>query len=176
MQKFSIKELTRIETVIDEEISFVESRLRNELRDSKQASVSAATEYAGKVIDSTVTKRSALLAAKFAIRAIKQVFNTEKGINDKTRKIAELQAQKDFVDKLAIQDVAKEVTNYTTKTVKYRPGITLETQDKFRAESRSLQRQIQRLKDSCQGINNQGTIELDSETRSTLLASGIVDA
>lgn len=175
MKKFSIKELSRIESEIDTEINFVSGRQRSTMN-TRQASRQEALDVANKSIASSLTKLNGLLDAKFAIRTIKQVFNAEKGINDKTRDIAKLTAEQAFIDSVASYSEVTASERYASTKVEYSPGITQEKQDELRAKSRVIQRQIQRLKDSCQGINNQGTILLDETTYSTLVSSGLIDA
>lgn len=176
MKKFSIKELSRIEAEIDSEILFVEARQRGQMA-KKQGSAQAARDTALAAIKAGLGKRNALVKAKFAIRSIKQVFNAEKGINDKTREIAALELERQFLDTIHQYDDVQAYEGYGQRPkTEYLPGISLKTQDEYRAKSRVIARQIQRLKDSCQGINNQGIIELDEATYSTLVTSGLIDA
>lgn len=175
MKKFSIKELSRLETEIDEEIDFAKSRHRSALQKtlpSQQAAEDAAMKAAKEVFSRT----QSLLTAKYAIRSIKQTFNAEKGINDKTRAIAQLHAEQELLDSIAQQKEVTAIDRYGSNKLDYRPGITTEVQDEYRAKSRVVQRQIQRLKDSCQGINNQGTIELEEDVYHTLVSVGLIDA
>tara|TARA_Y100001960_G_scaffold334111_1_gene445163 strand:- start:34487 stop:35014 length:528 start_codon:yes stop_codon:yes gene_type:complete len=175
MKTFSVKELSRIETEIDEEISFVKGRMRS-VRNERLNSANLAESRANKAIKEALSKLESLLSAKFAIRSVKQIFNAEKGINEKTRKIAELTERKALLDSAAGFGDVSARESYGSNKVEYNPGISTDTEDSYRAKSRAVQRQIQRLKDSCQGINNQGTIELDGTVYETLVACGLIDA
>lgn len=175
MKKFSIKELSRIETEIDKEIQFAMLRHQGIMR-KDCASRDEALRVAKESIEVSSNKVHKLLDAKFAIRGIKQAFNVEKGINDKTLHIALLTQEQEFVDTYAKHGDVSSDRSYSSNSVTFTPGISAESQDKLRAESRNIQRQIQRLKDSCQGINNQGSVELDEASYQVLVDAGLIDA
>jgi cell division protein FtsB len=176
LKKFSIKELSRIEAELDSELQFVEGRLAGNLR-KNQSTVSAATTAALTAIKSALDKQELLLNLKFDLRNIKATFNIEKGINDRTIKIAKLVARKEFLERrITVLGDVEVIEAYGNHKDTYRPGITEETQDTYRAEVRNLSRQIQRLKDSCNGINSQGGIELTAETVDNLTKLGLIDA
>lgn len=175
MQKFSIKEISRLETAIDEEVNYLKDRNCKHLR-SEYNTTEEAIKGGAAATKSLIEAFSELVAVKFHIREIKQEFNASNGINDKTREIALLEQTRDMYQDLSNISYPQQVANYSTSRVAYRTGISDHEKDALRTKVKQLSRQITRLKDSCQGINNQGKIELDTSAVATLVKFGILDA
>mgnify|MGYP001596213708 CR=1 FL=1 len=112
-------------------------------------------------------KTKALIAAKFDIRRSIGQFNEDKGINDKTVKIAMLSAEKEALEQYE-QYKAQARTSYGTGSTVYAEGLDSAKIDKIRAQIRDLKRQIDNIKDSCAGINANSSIQLADETLATL--------
>lgn len=168
-----IKTLRRIETELDNELLFISRRLQ---RENNQATKEAAFNAGEASATSAIKKHNRLLGAKFAIRALVSQFNIEKGINDKTAQIAVSEALKTFLENQILSiGQPRYSRNYHSETYEYTVGISDEYEDKIRAEIKSITRKIQSLKDSCNGINAQGDIEISPELMQVFLDYSLVD-
>lgn len=173
--EFSIKDVRRIETEIDDEISFVERNVRD-IRSEHQQSKKDAEDFGLKEVQTLQDKMFKLIEVRFKIREIVANFNTEHGINDRTAKIAKLEQQKDFLeDRIASFGRVGTTRDYNLDKVVYTPGVTSEFVDQKRAEVRDLTRQIQRLKDSCNGINSNTKVTLEPSLISFFKNAGMID-
>lgn len=153
MTKVTIKVLRRAESELDNELKYVQNRLSS-ARNQRQASASAATATGTMACNEFIIRHGQLLEAKFDIRKAVGQFNQDKDINLKTGKIAALEAQLNALDTAMGFGSVSECSSYGATKLEYRPGIDAEYVDKLRSDSRSLKRQVQRLKDSCNGINS----------------------
>ena len=168
-----IKTLRRIEIELDNELVFISRRLR---RENNQATKELAELAGVSVVQSSKSAFSKLVKAKFEIRNLVAEFNIVKGINAKTAKIAELEALGAFVEEHLIKlGKVKTTRNYGSDTYEYAIGISDEVEDNLRAEVRRLSRQVQSLKDSCNGINSQGDIQVSDSLLSVFKAYSLVD-
>lgn len=176
MRKMPVKDVSRVESEIDNEIEFIKDRLGMQLRVT-QGTRQDAYKAAEVAISAAVEKMDKLLVAKFALRDLKAAFNIENGINERTLRIAMLTEQKQFMEQnmSRVGDVST-TTSYQDSKVRYVPGVSNESQDKVRADVRNLTRQIQRVKDSCAGINGNGKVELPEMVSNILVEFGFIDA
>lgn len=153
MTKVTIKVLRRAEAELDNELQYVHSRLNSD-RNQRQSTATAAVTAGVTACNAFLTRHGQLLEAKFAIRKAVGEFNQDKGINLKTGQIAALEAQLKALETAMSYGSVNEHTPYGSNKTEYRSGVDAEFIDKLRSESRSLKRQVQRLKDSCNGINS----------------------
>ncbi len=174
-QKFSIKDIRRVESEVDEEIRFVSGNLRD-VRDNQQVDLETAKKVGVAEVRKVVDRFNDLVGLRFAIREIVAKFNEENGINERTAKIARLEQEKAFLDD-HVERFGRPGSSrdYHTDTIKYTPGITPEFVDEIRAKSRNIKRQIQRLKDSCNGINSNARFELDEAIVAKFESYGFID-
>lgn len=175
MKQFTVKELRRIETELDNEISHRTSRV-NRLSSKEAVSLTAAyTECQTELLD-MIAKHTELLDSKFAIREIISKFNSDNGINERTGKIASLKASSQFLEDevLRIGSAVSYAPYGSTKTV-YRYGITEDYTDSVRSEIRALKRQIQALTDSCNGINSSHKFAINENLLKVFVKYGLID-
>lgn len=175
MKQFTVKELRRIETEIDNEISHRTCRV-SQLRSKEAVSLTAAyTECQTELVD-MISKHTELLDSKFAIREIISKFNSDNGINERTGKIAALKAAIQFLEDsvLNIGSATSYAPYGSTKTV-YRYGITEDHTDSVRSEIRALKRQIQALTDSCNGINSSHKFAINENLLKVFVKYGLID-
>lgn len=168
-----VKDIRRVESEIDNELEFIQSRLRNK---PKYSTSSQARDAGTSLTKSFLEKYGKLIDAKFELRRLIANFNKTAGINDRTARIAQLEMTKETIDNCLVNygDV-DTYRNYGSDTVKYQAGISELAVDEYRAQSRRLKRLIQSLKDSCNGINAQGTVEVSDDTMELLKESGFID-
>lgn len=174
-QQFSIKDIRRIEQEVDDEIVYVQHGM-HEIRSEHHASLNAAKAAGEAGVREVLAKFDELVNLRFTIRDIVAKFNEENGINERTAKIAKLEQRKEFVDN-SVAGFGRPGTtrNYSTDKVVYTAGLAPTVVDEFRAESRNIKRQIQRLKDSCNGINSNSRFELDPEVVGLFTKYGFID-
>lgn len=153
-QQFTIKELRRIETEMNNELSYISSAMYN-IREEKVATREAAQEAGTIGLNTQLAKFKELTDAKFDIRDVVAKFNEAQGINERTIKIAKLESEILFIEQHIIGfGPVRQDRDYHTNKVEFAPGASLEYVDAKRSDVRGLRRQIQRLKDSCSGINS----------------------
>ena len=169
-----IKTLRRIETEIDSEISFMSRRLRN--LSKKADSLENAKIEGSNTIEAAQKSFMELNAAKFTIRGLVSEFNSTKGINRKTAEIAELEATKSFIEDVALSvNFAQTRESNYGSGVSHHVGLSEETEDSLRASVRGLTRKIQGLKDSCNGTNSQGDIQIPEKLLNLFKVYSLVD-
>ena len=151
-----IKDLRRAETQIDEEIDYSVRMLRSsneygKLHQAEDAGAELAEHYLDKVGE--------LTEAKYTIRALVSAFNEEYGINERCIKIAKAQAKLDVINTI-IAELSSPRTQriYNSDVIRYSVGLSEQAIDFHRATARGIIREIQSLKDSCNGINSQQTV------------------
>ena len=150
----TIKTLRRAETELDNELRYSQERMQ-QMRSGSQVTENAALASGIAVCEEYLERHSNLLDAKFEIRKCVGKFNQSKGINRKTSDIAELEASIAAIDLvMGFGAVAEQRTYGQQAKATYRPGINCDYIDKQRSVVRGLTRQIQRLKDSCNGVNS----------------------
>lgn len=175
VQKFSIKDLRRIESEIESEIQYVSNSVQL-VRAEQQATKTDAEKYALGELPKLSAKMNVLIETKFKIRAFIADFNKTNGINERTAKIAELEEKSTFIEnRLVSFGRAGTTRDYNTDKVKYTPGVTTDFVDERRAEVRAIKRQIQRLKDSCNGINSNSRTEIPQDLLDVFKQYKLVD-
>lgn len=175
VQKFSIKDIRRIETEVDEEIHYVTNGIHNIRQEHQQLRIDAFA-VGEKGVRASLAKFEELVDTRFAIRGIVAKFNDANGIDDRTAKIAKLEQRKTFVDDSIVGFGRPGTTrDYRNDTVVHTPGLKDDIVDEFRAESRNIKRQIQRLKDSCNGINSNTSFEVDPVLVEVFTKYGFID-
>ena len=148
----NIKLLRRAETEIQNELAHVSSRLNNTRHEREPTQESATT--AGEISCNSFLKRyTELMTAKFDIRAAVGKFNEAEGINGKTTKIAMLEGLLSAYEKAEGYGRVSRNSGYGSTEVTYTPGVSDEVVDSYRTEVRRIRREIQSLKDSCNGVN-----------------------
>ena len=168
-----IKTIRRIETEIDNELQFLSSRMG---RDNNQSTKEAAEIAGVEVVTHALKAYTRLIGAKFEIRNLIAEFNSGKGINAKTSLIAQLESEKDFLENSALRvGRARATRSYGTDAAEYCIGIPDSFEDEIRALIRGATRKIQTLKDSCNGINSQGDIEISDSLLSVFTDYSLVD-
>lgn len=173
MSKITIKTLRRAETELEDEIHYSNHLLgKAELPNHE-----AALEYGINAVEEFAVKMADLVKARFAIREAVRKFNEEKGINAKTLQIAQLQEHIKVLERMQSYGSVQQTSSYHTNTVQYRSGIPQTKVDEFRSQARSLTRQIQKLKDSCNGINSSSDASeyLDKDTIEFLRSNNFID-
>jgi len=169
--EIKLKQLRRIETEIDNELEIQEPRIQSCCRNlgSIESSILNAAIRGALTVHAQYELISALLAKKFEIRAIVAAFNKENGINERTIKIAILEKQITYAEKASKVNIPSIDRDYRTNTISgYYQGITQAVSDDWRIAVRKLRAQIQKLKDSCSGINSNGTVVINNELESFL--------
>lgn len=166
-----VKEAQRLETVIDQEIERLKDRLARSSSTHKTRTLaeSAFRERHEK----TLEQMAILLDIKFAIRKAIAEFNRNHAINERTAKIAHLTKLLELI-KGSLVNQASSVNHYNSKEPEYREGYSDQLEDVVLAECRKITREIQRLKDSCNGINSQGTIAISESQVEYLKKLGIL--
>ena len=170
--KISIKNAARLETTLNDEID----RLTGKITDRKyfqsaKDSISATT----KNIESLVEKIGMYREIRTCIRDQKRFFNEQKGINDLTSDIASLNDQLDLYNLLSEFRYPEPQSSYGNDTIRFCSGISEEDKESYYINTLKIKREIQRLKDKCQGVNSNGTIELSTDIESFLKKSGLID-
>lgn len=175
MQKFSIKDIRRIEQEVDNEIVYVEQNSYH-IRENQQATKEAALEAGITDVQAMQDKAYELIELRFKIRDIVAAFNKDNGINERTAKIALLEQKQSFLDeKIAGFGRVGTTRDYNSQQTKYTPGVDTEFVDAKRVESRDIKRQIQRLKDSCNGINSNAKFDVEPELVALFTKYGFID-
>lgn len=147
----TIKTLRRAENEIDSEIEHIRRRLRN--RKATTSRKTAAEEGAEACVD-FLTRFKELSSAKYEIRAAVSFFNEEEGINKRMVQIAKLDALLEATVSCEQFGPVIERSSYTNKASEYTVGISNDIVDAYRSDARGIRREIQALKDSCNGINS----------------------
>lgn len=174
-QQFSIKDIRRIEQEVDNEINYVRNNA-SDIRQDQQQNLADAKKVGEKGVNELQAKMYELIEVRFKIRTIVAEFNKDNGINDRTLKIAILEQKHDFLEQSIIGFGRPGTTrDYHLDKVVYSPGITTEVVDEKRAEARNIKRQIQRLKDSCNGINSNAKFEVAPELVALFERYGFID-
>jgi hypothetical protein len=163
-----IKDARRIETEIDNELDYTE--VQKASVSTKVMAEKIGVESWAEVQD----KKFELIAAKFDIRNTIAVFNQEAGINTRTAKLAELEAIKASLQNYSSNEV-RTSTGFGEQIQTFRTGLSKTAIDAVRAEIRVIVRQIAKLKDTCSGINSNGTLTLKAKTVKTLTKYGLID-
>lgn len=171
--KINIKNARRLETAIEEEISRIRGKI-NGFSD-KFESKDKAEEGTFHSIIELEKKWSALQHIRFEIRTLVGKFNAESDINSKASKIALLNERADLINSLSNYKRTTTQRNYSNESIYYSSGLSETVREDYHAELLSIRREIQRLKDQCQGINASGTIELGSDSESFLKKAGLMD-
>lgn len=172
----SLKDLSRIESAVDKEIEHVTRRV-NIFRARKTGSSDDALESGIKLAKDIIEKYKVLLDVRFYIRGLKAEINQNEGIKSRTADLAKLVAYQEFLDD-NIQNVGdpdREHRYGSSDEVKYHWGIDDDFREELRTESKGLTRQIQRLKDSCAGINANLKVTIPEDKVTYLRSFGLVD-
>ncbi|WPH64761.1 hypothetical protein [Vibrio phage vB_VpaP_SJSY21] len=171
--KINIKNARRLETAIEEEISRIRGKINgfSDKFDSKDK----AEEGTFHAIIELEKKWSALQHIRFEIRNLIGKFNSENDINVKAGKIALLSERADLIQSLSTYKRSTTQRNYSNDSTYYSAGLSETVREEYHSDLLSIRREIQRLKDQCQGINASGTIELDSDAESFLKKAGLMD-
>lgn len=151
--KLSIKDLRRAETELESEMNYVVQCL-SAARSERTTNNQGALEAGLSVCDAYVTRQSELLGAVFAIRQAVGKFNEDEGINQRTGRIAYLERLVAANEKAQSFGRVARNQSYGSTEVTYTPGIDDEKINVYRNEVRRIRREIQSLKDSCNGINS----------------------
>jgi hypothetical protein len=166
-----VKEARRIEAEIDNEISYAQES-SNYLEHSTVVSAQVA---GAKSWDDQQEKLAALVAAKFTIRTAINTFNYVNGLNDQMAVIAELEMHKAHLSEYSSRGVRTNHSYSSGNKDTYREGLSTAKVDAIRAETRVLSRKIASLKDSCNGINSQGTLDFGNGFLTMLKVFGFID-
>lgn len=172
MKQFKIKTLRRIETAINEELVFLIERFQ---RKGKAATKNSAESDFDAKMGNFLDKQQALQGLKFQIRGLVATFNEEKGINEKTAEIAFQSTQLEALRAVNGYEQAYESSDYHTNKTYWRVGISDATEDWVRVEIKKIERLIQRLKDTCNGINSTATVEVSDEMVALFEQFGLID-
>lgn len=175
-RKYSAKDLARIEGLLDQEEAFLLGRFRQKTNATAlsrfDAEQSASAAFGAYVLD-----MDSLIMCRSDLRAAKDAFNIEKGIKERTASIARLNRILDVhKEVLELHRVHERSAFNNNAPVKYNVGLHDALEDSARAEVRKIERQIQRLKDSCAGINSQQVIEMPEAFTDFLVEKGLLDA
>jgi len=168
----NIKNARRLEATLDDEIA----RLKNKIFDREARYKDTAQSLAGtkSAIDTYMDKLTKFKEIRQTIRDLIGEFNVEKGINSTTASIAIKVDELELYERLSNMSEPRMTKDWDD--VKYAtPGISRAEAEAHHATTLKLKREIQRLKDKCQGINSSGTIELSAETESFLKLTGLMD-
>lgn len=148
----SIKDLRRAETEIENELIYVKQRMSS-VRSERQSSMEGAMESGKAAVEGFISRTSELLEAVYAIRNAVGKFNEDEGINNRTSKIAYFDRLLNTLEQGQNFGRTARNTSYGSSEVTYTPGIDDTKIDELRNEVRRIRRDIQSLKDSCNGIN-----------------------
>lgn len=165
-----IKDLRRVETELESELSIQKSRVSaiDDLTVRAKTADQAAVD-GKKAQQVQLEKVGKMISMKFKIRQLISDFNASHGINERTIKIAVL-SEKLEVSQQA-QSARRPSPNQDWRTSQidgYNCGIDLETKDELRVQERGIRQQIQKLKDSCNGINSNESVTLPDDLVSFL--------
>lgn len=160
-----IKDLRRVETELEQELDIQKDRVKAiDILTVKAKSLDLAAAEGQKAQQAQLEKVSTMIAMKFKIRQIVSGFNKDKGINDRTLKIAVLSEKLDVCQQA--QTARGPSANHDWSSDKidgYNCGITVAMKDELRIQERGIRQQIQKLKDSCNGINSNESVTLPEE-------------
>lgn len=173
--ELSIKQLRRIETELLNEKDHVIQRLRNfnyETADTKSDAIEIGEERLSLSIESV----NALINAQYCVRKLISDFNESAGINDKTLQIANLEAICEARAEMS-SSLGKVLakTEYNSKQTTYSYGVSDEFEDNQRAIERFDKRRIQRLKDSCNGLNSSSKVKIPDTLLTLITKYGLID-
>lgn len=171
--KINIKNARRLESALDDQII----RLTNiMMQKSKSFSTAKDATYHTKANVTTIlVKLKEITSIRSDIRDHIGSFNEQNGINKITALIARSTQELDIYNRLCNLEEPSRNRNYSTNEISYSAGLDEETREGYYVITLKLTREIQRLKDKCQGINASGTIELSAEQESFLKVSGLLD-
>ena len=171
--KVNIKNARRLETELDNEISRLTGKVRHgRSSHSTYAESVAITENS---VDTLVASIGKMKQIRMDIRTKIGKFNAESGINDLTASIADAASNAEIQEMIYNLSSPTSTRDYGTDSVKYTSGVSEAYREAAHTKLLVIKREIQRLKDKCQGVNSSGTIELDSDTESFLKVSGLMD-
>ena len=162
--KIKVKTLRRAETELLSEIQLLSGRLPSFSTEPLAKSLNEARSIG---LESYKNKLSVLqdcITAKYDIRNSISKFNQANGINDRTLKIAVLTEQLDLIEKshTRINDASAN-RSYYGDIEGYNIGCSQSDLDQYRVEVRKIKKEIQGLKDSCNGINASNDVEITTE-------------
>jgi hypothetical protein len=163
-----IKQVQRVITNIDNEIKFYADKLNE--RSTAYPSSKAASTATEQQVTAAISVLEELITTKYLLRRKVKEFNTDK-IDFLTAKIAELEDLKNYYAVASQKGVPIEQYNRAT----FGSGITPEYEQAMRTKTKVIDRCIQSTKDSCNGINAQGDIELNAPVINTLQKYGLID-
>ncbi len=177
-QKINIKNARRLETEIDVEIVDLSQRLAyfwgNEEFETRTAAEDAGDSYLEKLL-MTIEDLQRL---RFDIREAIGKFNKENNIDIHTLGIAKLTKKLEVLNLIYESNSSSEKTKTlgggSYKSI-FTLGTSLELKEKARIECKRVNREIQRLKDKCTGINSSGTITLTTDQVSMAKKMGLMD-
>ena len=167
-----IKDLRRLETELDAEVQYTSLSPRDK---KEYSSLQDAQEAGASALNFALTKIRALNEVKYDIRETVRIFNETKGINAKTLKIAQLEAELSLLESVQNMSSPRSYSPYGSTKIEYQAGIDADTVDQHRIQARRVRREIQSLKDSCNGINSSGTAELSEKSMGILKKYGMID-
>lgn len=160
-----IKDLRRIETELESELSIQKSRVTSIDDLTTRASTAEMAALAGKKAQQgQLEKVGKMISMKFMIRQLISDFNASNGINDRTLKIAVLSEKLEVCQQA--QSARRPSAHQDWRSDKidgYNCGIDLATKDELRIQERGIRQQIQKLKDSCNGINSNESVTLPDD-------------
>lgn len=167
-----VKTAQRTLTVIDQEIQRIHNRATD--TDTTLGIRSDAAKAFREQYKQNISILGKLLDAKYEIRQAIAQFNIDKGINEKTAEIAKLTELNAFIS-LENTHRVREVSRWSANTTpRYYVGKDNALEDETLADQRKIQRYVAQLKDSCSGINSQGSITIKESTREFLDSLGLI--
>lgn len=173
--ELSIKQLRRIETELLNEKDHVIQRLRDlnyETADTKHDAMHTGESR----LTSSIESVNLLINAQYLIRKLISDFNEKAGINDKTLQIANLEAVCEArAEMLSSIGQVRAKTEYNSKQTVYSYGVSDQYEDSQRALERAEKRRIQRLKDSCNGLNSSSKVKIPDTLLTLITKYGLID-
>ncbi len=155
-----VKNVQRIISSIEEELSFYASKkaIRGSFS-SRQVAIQDTESQMRSVADAQLE----LNHLYYSLRKMVGKFNSQ-SIDDRTADIARLKARMAIYEDALKLGCPMEQGAYGAAGKTYTAGVSVEYEAECRNHVKNIKRQVQRLKDSCAGINANSDIELDEET------------
>lgn len=174
-----IKDIRRIETEMDKEISLLQSSFTRNVSDNVEETSEKALRAGKSLVEMQRDELAQFLETKFNLRQIVANHNSSTKINDNCIKIAKLEFELNLIENTVMNvsgvAVKQEYTSKGYVAAGYKSGVDVEFKNQLRVEARKVRREIQRLKDSCNGINGQSEYELIPNDLEFLKSRGFLD-
>lgn len=170
----NIKNAKRLETSIDGELDRLQGKIRHQ-GSTEYKNAKESMEATNAAIEANLVSIDEYLVIRKSIRDAIGKFNKDSGIDVHSSEIALLQKRLSALEDISDVRYPRSQRDYGTDEIKYSGGLSDDQKEVFYARTRVLTRQIQRLKDKCQGVNATGTIELADGVGSFLRVNGLMD-